>query len=251
MRPNSKLALALFTVIAFAMPSVIHAQLFGSARQLGQPIQRRQGASAAARSAQDAGQVQGNERFLRNNRRRGDFVGSDRFERRNFVGSQQGTANGQAISSVAGVRPERDRSAQINQPLQPTPRNRAHYPRLQIGFATGVSGIQQPGDLQRELENPDYFSTTNRYEVFLANRIATLRGVVVDARERDLAELLVSFEPGISAVRNELRIANASPPSSALVPSQVVSPTDLPVDLPPPVPVPAPTPVPELGPIQK
>ncbi|MCP4817353.1 MAG: hypothetical protein GY888_32960, partial [Planctomycetaceae bacterium] len=52
--------------------SVAQAQLFGT-RPLGQPLSRRPGASAG----NDAGQIAGNERFLRENRRRSDFVGSD------------------------------------------------------------------------------------------------------------------------------------------------------------------------------
>ena len=183
------------------------AQLFGSARQLGQPFQaRRPQGGAAQRLTAEAGQVQGNERFLRSNRRRGDFVGSDRFERRSFVGSQQGTASGPVIPSTAGVRPQRDRSRQINRPLPPQPKNRIYYPRLTVGFENDLSGIRFAPELRRELVNPDHFSSSNRFGVSVVNRTATLRGVVASARERDLAELLVSFEPGISVVRNELRL---------------------------------------------
>ena len=207
-------AVAVLLVVGLDTPPA-SAQLFGGSRQLGTPLQRRQSPGLAGQATQDAGEVQGNERFLRSNRRRGDFVGSDRFERRSFVGAQQGQAAGPVIPSTLGVRPEIDRSSQINQPLPAPGRNQAYYPRLTLGFATHSSPMFRPEKgLQRELANPDYFSSSNRFEVSVEVRTATLRGVVADARERDLAELLVSFEPGISAVRNELRVqapANVKP----------------------------------------
>lgn len=193
-------------VVAFALGSPSYAQLFGAARQLGTPLQRRQSARLTEQVTQDAGQVQGNERFLRGNRRAVDFVGSDRFERRTFVGAQQGTASGPVIQSSAGVRPETDRSSQINQPLSLPGRNEIYLPRLQVAFTAPLSTSRVADALKRQLANPGYFSNSNRFEVSVAGRTATLRGVVADARERDLAELLVSFEPGISEVRNELQI---------------------------------------------
>lgn len=187
------------------MVTPLSAQLFGSARQIGRPLrQQQQDNGLAGQVAQEAGEVQGDERFLRNNRRRGDFVGSDRFEGRGFVGSEQGRTTGPVLTSTAGVRPARDRSRQINRPLPRLPRKQAYYPSLE--FQPEVAGVRFPGLLKRDLENPAYFADTNQYEVLVEGRRAILRGVVVDARQRDLAELLVSFEPGISEVINELQL---------------------------------------------
>ena len=76
---------------------------------------------------QNSGKIEGNERFMRRNRRRGDFVGADRYERRSFVGSQLGQTSGRAIQSTLGLRPSQDRSSQINQPLPRPARNQVYY----------------------------------------------------------------------------------------------------------------------------
>ena len=218
----------------------VAAQLFGAQRQLGQPIQRRPQAGVAAQLTEEAGQVLGNERFLRTNRRRGDFVGSDRFDRRGFVGSQKGTTTGSALQSTTGVRPDFDRSRQINQPLPPPKAGQPNYPPISLGFSNTIpaTGILHPELLRDELTNPDYFSPGNRFEVSVEDRTAILRGVVADARQKDLAELLVSFEPGISAVKNELRVGR---PAVLPVDSRSLRRSE-PSDLPPPPPTPgAPT----------
>lgn len=213
------------------------AQLFGGSRQLGQPIEARQQSRAESATA-DAGRIQGNERFLRSNRRRGDFVGSDRFERRGFVGSQQGSANGPVLPSVVGVRPGRDRSAQINRPLTVPPRSKPYHPRLTIGFDSPIAtGILPGSQLLLELENPDFFSSSNQFEVSVEGRTAILRGVVADERERDLVELLVSFEPGISAVRNLLTTPDPMParpsPQPVAAPPELAPPRDAATPAPP------------------
>lgn len=45
-------------------------------------------------------------------------------------------------------------------------------------------------------------------EVYLNGRTAILRGSVANPRQRQLAELLIGFEPGIAKVRNEIVVAN-------------------------------------------
>ena len=220
-RPHPSVFLIVLPLMSLAIqPDVTQAQLFGSGRQLGQPFgasrqttaQRRAGENVAAQT-QTAGSVQGNERFLRDNRRRGDFVGSDRSDTNGFVGSQQGRTTGSVLTSTAGIRPRVDRSRQINRPIPRLRRNQRYYPALQPEFE--VSGVRLPEMLQTELENPAHFSNSNRYEVLVEGRLAILRGVVADARQKDLAALLVSFEPGISEVRNELQIQTPTEPANS------------------------------------
>ncbi len=212
-------------------PSVALAQLFGgnTAGQGGSQANTAQ--SNAAQANIESGKLRGNERFLRENRRRGDFVGSDRFENRSFVGNQQGQTTGRAIPSTLGVTGNQDRSAQINQPLTRPSRNQAYHPTLQLdrkSFSpTGTLSaltFQAGNQLKRELENPERFSSTNRWTLRLVGRTAILTGVVADVEQKELAELLVSFEPGVSAVQNELTVANLSPGN--LLPS--LSPEELP-----------------------
>jgi osmotically-inducible protein OsmY len=56
-------------------------------------------------------------------------------------------------------------------------------------------------------------------EVSVQGATATLRGVVASARDREMAELLVRFEPGISTVRNELTVQQARPREEPRSPS--------------------------------
>lgn len=204
-------------VLTLSVSADVSAQLFGSARQMGRPIagarsNSRSGGNASGNQSGVAGQVRNSSRFLRSNRRRQDFVGSDSVESRGFVGSQQGRANGPVMSATVGVRPDIDRSSQVNQPLPKPANNKPYHPRLQLGFSTDAApGLSSSSQLQRELENSSYFSTMNRFEVLVAGRSAILRGVVADAKQKELAELLLSFEPGISEVQNDLMIASDLP----------------------------------------
>ena len=196
----------------------VEAQMFGRPRTLGSPLTR-QSRPGQSTISDPEGEVRADSRFLRGNRGRGDFVGSDRGDVRGFVGSQQGRVSGPVVSAVAGVGPDVDRSTQINQSLRPPRRTELYPPKIVLGFASATApGLRDRDALLGELANPDYFAASNRYEVWVEGRTAILRGEVADARERDLAALLVSFEPGISAVRNELTIAKPGYAASTPVP---------------------------------
>ena len=74
------------------------AQLFGS-RTLGQSLSRR-----ARPGSTSVGSVSGRERFMRSNRQRSDFVGTDSRERRGFVGAVQAATTGSIRSTTSGRR---------------------------------------------------------------------------------------------------------------------------------------------------
>ncbi len=185
--------------------SEAEAQLFGQ-RNLGRSsISRRTGPGSAA-----DGQLSGNERFLRGNRSRRAFVGSDAAEARSFVGSEQSTVTGQVRSATSGMRPPPDRSSTINRPLPSQPANARYYPRLKVEFAKGAeSGRYAASAVQQELETSDALSRLGQIEVSVANQTATLRGEVASESDRKLAALIASFEPGIDRVQNELAVNNA------------------------------------------
>ncbi|MBM4001316.1 MAG: BON domain-containing protein [Planctomycetes bacterium] len=203
-------------LIAAAITGTADAQLFGS-RSTGQPLQRRVG---PARSGQ-VGEVQGNERFLRGNRGRREFVGSDERSLGGFVGSEQARTSGNVPSSTTGLRPPPDRSSTLNRPIPPLGARDPYHPRLTIGFQAPSDNVT---DLERRLaaqlaESPR-FAGAGRFEVSVEGRTAILRGEVAAAKDRDLAELVVRFEPGISDVRNELAVvpspgSGAAPPAAA------------------------------------
>ena len=56
-------------------------------------------------------------------------------------------------------------------------------------------------------------------QVEMEGETVVLRGTVPSERDRDLAARLALLEPGISAVRNELRVVPSSEPESIPAPS--------------------------------
>lgn len=182
-------------------------QLFG-ARSVGRPL-------TSSRSGGDGvGQMQGNERYVRGNRGR-EFVGSDRRDTQAFVGSEQGRTGGSIVSSLAGLRRPADRTADINKPLPASSGNRAalYPPRLVVADDATESepsrGLGPPSDWGaewiRQLADSPQFDAP-RVAVSVEGRTAILQGEVASARERDLLEILVLFEPGISQVQNRLEV---------------------------------------------
>lgn len=192
----SSLAILLF------LQASAQAQLFGS-RSLGSPIQAR--GSNAPGSAQ-AGRIQGNERFLRGNRSRAEFVGADQRDIRGFVGNEQGRASGRIMSATAGLREAPDKTRRINRPLDYPDSDEMYHPRLTVVLGEINPTLTVANRFQQELNRSDYFASQCRFEVSVVERMATLRGEVTSAKEADLAELLALFEPGISSVRNNLRV---------------------------------------------
>jgi hypothetical protein len=81
-----------------------------------------------------------------------------------------------------------------------------YLPKVELGFEPRPPVTQARASLQLErmLARASRLSPDCRIEVSVAERTAMLRGEVPSATDRELVELLVSFEPGISAVQNEL-----------------------------------------------
>ena len=197
-------ALLLFLLMLSTSQSA-YGQMFGE-RQLGRPISRRTSPSATTAATDEIGSVR-NQRFIRGNRSVRNFVGSDRREAVDFVGMEQAGAAAQAVrSAVAGSQPAVDRSASVNQPAAATTAtgaNTMYAPRLVVGFSHATPATRElESDISRRLRIMD-----GEVEVLVAGRTAILRGTVASAEDRDLAQILASFEPGISTVRNELKVA--------------------------------------------
>ena len=178
------------------MSDAASAQLFGE-RTLGRSISRRRPGSMNA-----VGAVDSSRRFVRGQRRAGEVVGVNTAATRSFVGKEQASPGGVVASSVTGLREQRSRS--VNQPRRISKKGR--YPeRLKIGFNTPT--------LQKGTEmavSPKLMSIMAQrgiqIEVSAATHSAILRGVVPSEHDREIAELLVLFEPGIEKVENELTI---------------------------------------------
>ena len=215
-----KIHLLIPVALVFMGGAVAEAQLFGS-RSLGQPLQRGVGPSRFSQ----AGELQGSERFLRGNRGRLDFVGSDQREQQGFVGSEQARGTGAVMSSTAGLRKRPDRDSQINRRLTLPDAGEMYHPRLRLGFELPKTFLTDLGhQLTEELSASARFSEQCRLVGSGEGRTAILQGEVTSARERDLAELVALVEPGISQVRNELKVVIYRVPHASSVPSEDSSP---------------------------
>lgn len=196
-------------------------------RQFGRPLQRQAGPQRlqeAAEAAETAGGLTGNERFLRDRRRPGQFVGADQATTR-FIGSGSIIETGRVRSAVESLPPTPDPAVQINRPVAPAPANVPYPPRLILAFGSDNSEImpvtradwsqRQSGESIRAVPSigidPGLTEVARRatgmpVEVYVSERTASIRGVVSTPRQKQLAELMLGFEPGISTVVNELTI---------------------------------------------
>lgn len=210
---RSRVILGLWASVTLLMNMVAtpaHAQLFGN-RSVGQPISSplNQGggldASGVSSAGATAGMLDGSERFVRGNRSRRDFVGSNRGSQTGFVGSTQAIGVGRVPPATQGLRIERSAAPQLNRPLPPQLSQGLYYPRLELGFSSPDTLIA-PSEVaasQRMLDRI-YGVAGESVELTIAGRTAILRGTVENARAAELAEQLLSFEPAIDHVRNEL-----------------------------------------------
>ena len=196
--PRATIPILVMLILAMA-PSDAEAQLFGNRSLGGSSLSRRTRPGTSG-----TGEVLGNERFIRGNRSRRTFVGSDSQDVNSFVGSEQATVSGSIQSTTAGLRPPPDESASINRPLPPRGANDLYYPRLVIDFRTPSPPRMAPTVISQRLQRSDSLNHVGQIEVSVADRTATLRGAVASESDRRLAALLASFEPGIDHVRNEL-----------------------------------------------
>lgn len=186
------------------------AQLFGN-RSVGQPISSplSQGGgldvSGGPAVGTAAGMLDGSERFVRGNRSRRDFVGSNRGSQTGFVGSTQAIGVGRVPPATQGLRIPPSAAPQLNRPLPPQLSQGLYYPRLELGFSSPDT-LLAPAEVaasQRMLDRI-YGVAGESVDLTIAGRTAILRGTVENARAAELAEQLLSFEPAIDQVQNEL-----------------------------------------------
>jgi hypothetical protein len=179
-------------------------------RTFGRPLQRQAGPQRlpnVAEAAETAGGITGSERFLRDRRQPGAFVGSDQANTR-FVGSGAVIESGRVRSAVESLPPAADPSAQVNLRYAPAGAAQPYAPRLILDFET-TNAPNQPNDAQvRQRETKTQLELRELLDridspsvaVEIEQRVAYVTGPVATARQRDLALLLVSMQPGISRV---------------------------------------------------
>lgn len=200
-------AAAVVWCVLWAGTDLAEAQMFG-ARSVGRPLARRPGPGSLEQQS-DVGTLQGSERFLRQNRTALDFVGRDSVDVPRYIGLLQARTRGQIPASTQGLLRRVDRSASINQPLVPARPGTLYPPRLDIAIDDSLLSLDSTSSGQQALETlvrSPQLAGTSRIGVSLAGRTAILHGEVPSAADRELAEILLTFEPGISAIRNELQV---------------------------------------------
>jgi hypothetical protein len=213
---SNHLRIGLFALgVVFFCVLEAQAQLFGS-RQMGNPLIR-QSAPGGGEFAGNIGMVQGNERFIRGNRRASDFVGADNREAQGFVGQvNAANLNPAQIPTTLGTPQRANRAPQINRPAQRHRPNTLHYPTLELGFQPEPEALQRlAASAAEQIAQSLDERFGSRIEVSVEERTAILRGEVDSADASRLAELMAGFEPGVSSVRNELRVNSAANPSSS------------------------------------
>jgi hypothetical protein len=175
-------------------------------------------AGATLRGDAQAGQITGNERFMRGARQPGQFVGSDTtdlpaaltqlatggrsnsgLKNRNNRGQNQGNAN-QPNGNGNGGRGGRNGR-------QPP----AYRTTRVVGFDYAVpKAAELKVDFPQRVAKIPQFQNQPPIELELRNRTAILRGVVATAHDRDLIERLALLEAGISQVQNEITVASTA-----------------------------------------
>jgi hypothetical protein len=146
------------------------------------------------------GGIQTNGRFVRGNRARGDFVGSNRTELKGFVGSGQALGVGRVTSAVENIKVE-SRAARINRPMPSQPKKGMYYPRLELDLSSRDTPELIPAT-PASLELSQRVSKVAGIEtkIQIRGRTAIIDTSSIPSESLDLVKTLLSFEPGIDRV---------------------------------------------------
>jgi hypothetical protein len=178
----------------------------------------------------NVGQLNSSDRFLRQNRRTGSFVGADSRENAAYLlGSQTtNTTTGRTNTGLLNNR------SMMPQNFNRTGANRNNFGGMQGMGGYGMGGRQQTREVRTALSvafdhpkvTPDALSTglSQRLQKTQGLRLLApvqvgldpdgsviLRGHVATERDRALAERLALLEPGVWRVRNELEVSAGAP----------------------------------------
>lgn len=224
--------------LAIAMAATAEAQLFGERSSTGNrtatgsqnramAAQNRAGTTARQRigaggnpgaAAEDVGKITGTERFLRETRTAGDFVGRSASDAGSFVGAQTGAAEAEIRSAIEGQIVRTETNPALNRLLNvPQVRAGMYAPRLKLGFEPlALSAPRAEQSAAAKLTLSTAIQSSGPIQVTMAGRTATLRGAVASEHDKRLAGLMLLFEPGISKVENELTVAPAALQAEAI-----------------------------------
>lgn len=160
-------------------------------------------------------------RFLKGNRDSGDFVGTDAGERREFVGAQEAADISRVRPSTDGLRVKESREANEQYRSATERRNAMYDPRLVIAF--DVNRQSPPAiqaGLQQRLADSRHSRWADTVSVAVRGDTVVLSGKVASSHDREMAELVLMFEPGVAKVENRLAVL----PSQRDTPPRQVNP---------------------------
>ncbi len=202
-----------------------YGQLIGN-RAIGSPIgpsaQRTGGslpggtlgmASSSAPAAFGGSLQSGNNRFIRGNRAKGDFVGSNRTDQSGFVGNEQALGVGRVSTTTDSLKVE-TKSQRINRPLPPQPAKGMYYPRLVLESESSKNIVAENIDLPETEAKPEIAERVRsiaNVSIAMRGRTAILRGTVDSVGQSELLERVLSFEPSIDRIQNDLRVLSVLP----------------------------------------
>jgi hypothetical protein len=172
-----------------------------------------------AAEAESAGGITGTERFLRDRRRPGEFVGSDQATTR-FVGSGAVIESGRVQSSVESLPPAVDLATQINRRLAPAGPSQPYAPRLILALeplasshiSNQVEAVDRVEQTRIEIAQAINRIGPHSLTVRLENRVAYLSGQVETEHQRALAVLMTSMQSGVSSVSDKISVVRAPAP---------------------------------------
>lgn len=166
--------------------------------------------------------VTGSERYVRGNQK-GNFVGADSGDASNPFSQQAAGANGMmgmsGMNGMGGMQMMNSlRQQQQNQQgrNQQTNKNNKLRPSFRVGYeiapplTTTFTARQQ-----HRYSNLPALRNKGQIEVLIEGDTLVLRGQVGSAADKKLAEDLLSLEPEVTAVRNELEIVPGAASSPA------------------------------------
>jgi len=174
-----------------------------------------------------AGELGGNERFVRDNRQPGAFVGADTADTSNFFSVLAGSGlGGQGGLLSGGLGGNRSQGGLLSGGLGTNRANRFSQTSSRLGgrgrstFTAALSiGFEYPKPaaaevstrLQERLARIAQIRRLTPLVVTFHGRTAVLRGAVATEHDREMVARLARMEPGVREVQNELTVG--APPT--------------------------------------
>lgn len=179
--------------------------------------------SGQSTQSNTTGQIQGNERFLRENRDPGQIVGGGGVGVGNMRDASD--SDSQGGSSMFGSQSRFSSSnpfmsSMMNSGMFGSRTNQRQQLRVPLRLGPNGVSFSPPGPaiatgpnlrVQNHLARIPQLKNPAAVKVEMEGQVAILRGEVTTPHERDLVARLVLLEPGIADVRNELQVPSLPP----------------------------------------